>query len=89
MYSKTFIGKLVIIVTLNLNEKRPTNILLGRLIFKTWKTTSIFLIQRQHNVFEMEDNLNIFLNGRPYLFFMVDGQTLFALKATSLFPVGK
>ena len=67
------------------------------LIFKTWKTTSIFLIQRRHNVFEMEDylnflredNLNIFLNGRPNLFLMVDGQTLFALKATSLFPVGK
>ena len=67
------------------------------LIFKAWKTTSIFLIQRRHNVFEMEDylnflredNLNIFLNGRPNLFLMVDGQTLFALKATSLFPVGK
>ena len=39
--------------------------------------------------FLREDSLNIFLNGRPNSFLMVVGQTLFALKATSLFPVGK
>jgi hypothetical protein len=31
--------------------------------------------------FLREDNLNIFLNGNPNLFLMVDGQTLFVLKA--------
>ena len=31
MYSKTFFGKLVILVSLNLNGRRPTNILHGRL----------------------------------------------------------